>query len=56
MNDQNFRGERGLSSFDQRHNLRLNYNYELPFGERKKFFNHGKWASVFHYSRTSSTR
>ena len=46
MNDKNFRGERGLSSFDVRHQLRFNYNYELPFGERKTFLNHGKIASV----------
>lgn len=42
MNDKNFRGERGLSSFDVRHQLRFNYNYELPFGERKTWLNHGK--------------
>jgi hypothetical protein len=42
MNDQNFRGERGLSSFDVRHQLSVNYNYELPFGERKTWLNHGK--------------
>jgi hypothetical protein len=29
----------GLSSFDRRHQLLLNYNYELPFGDRKRFLN-----------------
>jgi trimeric autotransporter adhesin len=31
----------GLSSFDRRHQFLLNYNYELPFGDRKRFLNHG---------------
>ena len=30
-----------LSSFDRRHQLLLNYNYELPFGDRKRFLNKG---------------
>ncbi len=33
--------EYGLSSFDRRHQFLLNYNYELPFGDRKRFLNHG---------------
>ncbi|HEY6293376.1 MAG TPA: TonB-dependent receptor [Terriglobia bacterium] len=33
--------EYGLSTFDRRHQFLLNYNYELPFGDRKRFLNHG---------------
>lgn len=33
--------ERGLSTFDMRHNFRLNYNYEFPFGDRKRYLNRG---------------
>lgn len=41
---QNFldlQAERGPSTFDMRHNFRLNYNYEFPFGDRKRFLNRG---------------
>ena len=37
--------ERGLSTFDMRHNLRLNYTYELPFGERHRFLSRGGAAA-----------
>ncbi len=33
--------ERGLSSFDARHRLRLSHQYEFPFGERHRWLNHG---------------
>lgn len=33
--------ERGLSSFDLRHQVRVNYVYELPFGERRRWATHG---------------
>ena len=33
--------ERGLSAFDVRHRLILNHTYELPFGERQRYLNHG---------------
>ncbi len=33
QNDQNISAERGLSSFDQRHVLNLNFIYSSPFGE-----------------------
>jgi trimeric autotransporter adhesin len=46
QNDQNYAAERALSSFDVRHQLSFNYTYELPFGERKPFFSHGKIATV----------
>jgi len=29
--------ERGLSSFDMRHQFRFNYSYEFPLGERHRF-------------------
>ncbi|MGH9713883.1 MAG: carboxypeptidase regulatory-like domain-containing protein [Candidatus Acidiferrales bacterium] len=41
--DGNFAAERGLSSFDIRHQLRLFSIYELPFGERHRYGTHG-WA------------
>jgi len=41
--DGNYAAERGLSTFDQRHSLRLNSTYELPFGERHRYGNHG-WS------------
>ena len=33
--------ERSLSVFNRTHQFLLNYNYELPFGDRKPFLNHG---------------
>ncbi|PYV37740.1 MAG: hypothetical protein DMG06_27270, partial [Acidobacteria bacterium] len=39
--DNNLRAERGLSTFDMRHQLNINYVYEFPFGERKRFLSHG---------------
>lgn len=41
--DGNFAAERGLSSFDIRHQLRLFTVYELPFGEHHRYATHG-WA------------
>jgi trimeric autotransporter adhesin len=41
--DGNFAAERGLSSFDVRHQVRLFSVYELPFGEHHRHGNHG-WA------------
>lgn len=46
QDDSNFNAERGLSSFDIRHQFRAFYNWELPFGERKKWANKGKAASI----------
>jgi len=34
----NIRGERSLSGFDQRHRFEFGCNFELPFGERRRFF------------------
>ena len=39
--DNNLRAERGLSTFDMRHQLTINHVYEFPFGERKRFLSHG---------------
>jgi len=33
--------ERGLSSFDMRHKLLINHNYELPFGEQRRWLRQG---------------
>jgi hypothetical protein len=33
--------ERGLSSFDMRHQFRLNYTYEFPLGDRHRFAQRG---------------
>ena len=41
QNDDDIRADRGLSSFDIRHQLRMTSVYELPFGERKRWFHHG---------------
>lgn len=41
--DGNFAAERGLSSFDIRHQFRFFSLYELPFGERHRYGTHG-WA------------
>ncbi len=38
QNDNDLRGERGLSSSDQRHNFQLSYGYELPIGKNRFFF------------------
>ncbi len=39
--DGNYAAERGLSSFDVRHQFRAYSMYELPFGERNRVANHG---------------
>ncbi len=41
--DGDYAAERGLSSFDVRHQVRLFSVYELPFGEHHRYGNHG-WA------------
>ena len=43
----NFAAERGLSSFDMRHQLRLFSVYEIPFGQRHRYANHGWAGHVF---------
>jgi hypothetical protein len=39
--------DRGLSSFDIRHQFRGSYVYELPFGERKRWAHKGWQAATF---------
>jgi trimeric autotransporter adhesin len=39
-------GDRGLSSFDQRHKFTGNWIYELPFGENHRFVQRGPLAHV----------
>jgi hypothetical protein len=38
QDDQNLRAERALSTFDQRHNLRLNYNFQSPIPASRSGF------------------
>lgn len=45
--DGNYSAERGLSSFDMRHQLRLMSMWELPFGERHSLASHGWESKVF---------
>jgi trimeric autotransporter adhesin len=35
--DRNLARERGLSAFDQRHRLLVDYHYQLPFGRRRRW-------------------
>jgi hypothetical protein len=44
QNDNNFRAERGLSSFDVRQQVRGAFSYELPFGPTKPWLHRG-WPS-----------
>jgi hypothetical protein len=37
--------ERGLSTFDMRHRLLINYTYEFPLGDRKRWLSHGGAAA-----------
>jgi hypothetical protein len=41
----NLIGDIGNSSFDQRHVLKGDFTYELPFGPNSKLLNNGNWAS-----------
>jgi trimeric autotransporter adhesin len=45
--DGNYAAERGLSSFDMRHQVRLVSMWELPFGERHNLASHGWQSKVF---------
>lgn len=53
--DGDYAAERGLSSFDVRHQLRVFSVYELPFGERKRWANHGMVEHVFGNWRLMNT-
>ena len=45
--DGNYAAERGLSAFDMRHQFRFQSTYELPFGERNRWANHGWKEKAF---------
>ncbi|HYM26473.1 MAG TPA: TonB-dependent receptor [Vicinamibacterales bacterium] len=47
QNDQDLAAERSLSNFDQRHRFSADFTYQLPFGERKPWFNSGTAAELF---------
>jgi hypothetical protein len=47
QDDTNFAAEKGLSAFDIRHQFRSFFNYELPFGERRRWAQRGWQAAVF---------
>jgi hypothetical protein len=57
QNDLDLAAERGLSSFDQRHRLSVDYVYEFPFGANKRFlatnslaahiFGNWQWSGSF---------
>lgn len=46
QDDTNFSAERGLSTFDVRHRLEANYNYDLPFGPRRRWATSGKLGKI----------
>jgi hypothetical protein len=45
--DGNLAAERGLSTFDIRHQMRVFSMYELPFGQRSRWANHGWREKLF---------
>ena len=55
MEDPLFFLERGLSSFDLRHQITGNYLYELPFGERKRWARKGVSAAILGNWRINGT-
>ncbi|HET9401284.1 MAG TPA: carboxypeptidase regulatory-like domain-containing protein [Candidatus Acidoferrales bacterium] len=55
MEDPLFFLERGLSSFDMRHQVTGTYLYELPFGERKKWARKGVSAAILGNWRINGT-
>ena len=38
--------EKTVSPFDQTHNIKINYSYELPFGPNRKYVNSGAFSHV----------
>ena len=45
QNDDDLDSERGLSSSDERHKVRMNWFLELPFGQRHRWFRDSVWLS-----------
>jgi outer membrane receptor protein involved in Fe transport len=39
--------QRGLSTFDQKHNFTGNWIYDLPFGDNRRFLNKGAMSHIF---------
>ncbi len=54
QDDNNFSAERGLSSFDMRHQFRGFTVYELPFGDKKRWAKHGTAEHLFGNLRVNS--
>jgi len=48
QNDADLAAERSLSSQDRRHNFRMNFTYEFPFGQNRMFFS-GASATVLNF-------
>ena len=46
QNPDDLSAERGLSSFDVRHQVRANYNYAIPLGDRHRFAQKGASAAA----------
>ena len=48
QDDQDLEAERGLSSFDRRHQFESNLSFELPFGPNRRWLHDGgPWAALF---------
>jgi hypothetical protein len=46
QDDRNLAAERGRSSFDRRHRLLFNYQWELPFGPSRTWLQKGFWSAI----------
>lgn len=55
QNSNDLLGQRGLSTFDERHQFRLNYTYEIPLGDRHRFAQKGFSSAVIGNWRLSGT-
>jgi hypothetical protein len=63
QDDQNLAAEWGLSSFDRRHQLSMDFNMELPFGQNRPWLNRGgrlaavleNWRLSMNYTWQSGT-
>jgi len=55
QNSKDFAAQRGLSTFDQRQQFRLNYTYEIPLGDRHRFAQKGLTSAFIGNWRLSGT-
>jgi trimeric autotransporter adhesin len=55
QNINDLQAERSLSSFDEEHQFRLNYTWEIPLGDRHRFAQQGVNAALFGNWRMSGT-